>query len=147
MNTEYDLSVNNQAAEHNYVEPVIIATAVAESNRLGFLPKHFGPRLMSQGESLVFAYIRYLADNYNGGMWEFYELSNGGFYLAPKRDTLNLSVGTVSGDAAGIIATMYALNHMMCNGEQCEKLRENYFRLRDFAYQHTQSNLIHRAID
>lgn len=147
MNTELDLPVASQGIENDYVEPVITATVVAENDRLNFFPKHFSPRLMMKGESLIFVFMRHLASNYKGGMWDFYELSNGGFYLAPKCESLDLSVGTMSGDAAGIIATMFALNRMLCDGEQCEKLRDNYYRLRDFAYQHDQAVLIHRAID
>jgi hypothetical protein len=47
-------------------------------------------------------------------VWEFYDLSNGGCYLAPNRGAYELSApngfeATVSADVAGLIASLYAL--------------------------------------
>ncbi len=130
------------------------AHRVAEQDRLDFLPRYLTPRWMLRGESLVYAWLRRLSSDYQGGYWEFYELSNGGFYLAPAlgQETLRLSVEgndfneTVSADAAGIIATLFALNHLAC--ETCsERIIGLYDALRDFALEHSESGSILRAID
>lgn len=64
----------------------IKAYRVAEKDRLDFLPRYFTPRWMLRGESLVYAWMRRLSPDYQGGYWEFYKLSNGGFYMAPSPD-------------------------------------------------------------
>lgn len=128
-------------------ELTITAIKVAEKDRNDFFVKHLGLELMIDGESLIFSYARQLASNYKGGAWDFYELSNGGFYIAPKYESLDFDYGTMSGDAAGIAVTLFALNHLLWAGEQCNRLRENYYHLRDFAYQHKESQMIHRVID
>jgi hypothetical protein len=35
-------------------------------------------------EPVVFAIARTLSSDYTGGSWDFYALSNGGFYMAPR---------------------------------------------------------------
>jgi len=40
-----------------------------------------------QLEPLVYAITDNIAEEYNGGFWEFYTLSNGAFYMAPHSDT------------------------------------------------------------
>jgi hypothetical protein len=55
-----------------------------------------------------------MAQDYSGGLWEFYTLSNGGFYMAPSTDVIfhvscdNMFEGDLSGDALGITACLYA---------------------------------------
>jgi len=108
---------------------VIKARRVAEKDRLDFLPRYFTPRWMLHGESLVYAWMRRLSPGlsggyllgYQGGYWEFYTLSNSGFYLAPTGQEMRLIVEgnyfdeVVSADAAGIIATLFALNDLACD--------------------------------
>ena len=90
---------------------------------------------------------------YNGAYWHFYELSNNGFYMAPDLDEdLTLFIesngyeGEVSPDAAGIIATLYALNHL-CHTTRSEKLIDAYYLLRDYVGQHAEASKIYSAID
>ena len=71
------------------------------------------------GEPLVYAWLDRLSADYNGGQWDFFELSNGGFYMAPVMPgPLRIDVhgnyysGTVSADAAGVIATLFALGQL-----------------------------------
>ena len=85
------------------------ARLVTGEERLRTLPKHFGPRQLTV-EHAVFTWMRELATEYRGGVWQFYELSNGGFYMAPQVEPLHLRVegngfdGQMSADAAGITA-------------------------------------------
>lgn len=62
-----------------------VANLVAENNRLSFLPTFFGQHLMIRGEALVFGWLDRLSEDYNGGYWHFYTLTNGGFYLARRK--------------------------------------------------------------
>src|ERR1022692_1022899 len=101
------------------VKNTISATLVGEAERLNFLPRFFGERFMLLGENAVFDWMGKLSEDYNGGFWNFYTLSNGGFYMAPAgRDVMQISVdgngfdGTLSADAAGIVATIFALDYV-----------------------------------
>jgi len=61
------------------------ARLVTEDERLAFLPKHFGPRLMLRGEISIYGWLDRLAEEYRGGYWHYYEIPNG-FYRR-RRDT------------------------------------------------------------
>ena len=62
----------------------IIATLISgDQERLEALPRHFGP-LMMIFEDSVYQFMRHLCSEYNGAYWQFFELSNGGFYMAPE---------------------------------------------------------------
>jgi Antirestriction protein len=96
----------------------IIAREVPDNERLQMLPKHFG-RDMLTVESAIFAFMRKLCAGYNGGWWVYYELSNRGFYMAPRDEALygltgdgNSFSGDLSADAAGITACLFALSHI-----------------------------------
>lgn len=64
-----------------------------------------------------------------------------------------LHEGNVSGDAAGIIATMYALNTLIyhCHEKGMSALQgtltRHYYQLRDFACEHPEGSQIFGAID
>ena len=59
--------------------------------RMGTLPRHFGPHMMAL-EGRVFDLMREYCADYSGGCWQFYELSNGGFYMVPHMGRVSLSV-------------------------------------------------------
>jgi hypothetical protein len=94
-----------------------------------------------------------LTTQYTGGYWTFMELSNGGCYLAPQSEaTFHVSVdgngfdGTVSADAAGITACLFALSHLSFQIRN-ESIAEHYHQLRDFALEHAEASAIFAAID
>jgi Antirestriction protein len=66
----------------------------------------------------VYRWMRRLAPEYSGGYWHFYELSNGGFYMAPECEPLLLRVegngyeGVMSSAAAGITACPFGFSHL-----------------------------------
>ena len=135
----------------------VTASLVASNRRLTFLPTYFGPRLMMRGESLVYAWLRRLSEDYNGGFWNYYELSNGGVYLAPElTGRLCLEVdgngysGELSADAAGIVATLFTLGQLAADNQGtdvADVLIDRYHFLRDFARDHAEAAEIFRAID
>ena len=135
----------------------VTASLVADNQRLTFLPSYFGSRLMIRGEALVYAWLRRLSEDYNGGYWHYYTLTNGGFYMAPKMDErLRIEVdgngfsGEMSADAAGIVATLFALGQLAAeyqDTDAADALIDRYHFLREFIDGHAEAGPIFRAID
>jgi hypothetical protein len=135
----------------------VSVSLVADDNRLDFLPTFFTPRLMMRGEALVYAWMSRLSGDYKGGYWHFYALSNGGFYLAPALESpMRVAVagnwfeGELSADAAGVVATLFALGQLAADVQGTEAgdvLIDRYYFLRDFAAEHAEGPAIFRAID
>ncbi|MFO9250761.1 antirestriction protein [Legionella pneumophila serogroup 8] len=130
----------------------IQAVAVNDNQRLFFLSKYFGNKMMI-AENGIFNALGKLCSGYTGGFWNYYELSNGGFYMAPCLDEkLELFVesngykGVLSADAAGIVACLYVINQF-CWKYKSEKMINHYYLLRDFAAEHTETSEIYAAID
>jgi hypothetical protein len=129
----------------------ITCSVVPGDERLKFLPRVFGRRYI-QGETAVFTWMRRLCRNYNGGFWDFVDLSNGGFYLRLVRDEpLAISVstndyaGAMSADAASIVVSLFAINELLFDG--AHELDDAYYALRDYALQHAECREILKAID
>ena len=59
-----------------------VARLVPDGERMNFLPKAFGSRLMLRGEISVYNWLDRLSQEYSGGFWHYYEIPNG-FYMAP----------------------------------------------------------------
>jgi hypothetical protein len=109
---------------------------------------------MLRFEQQVYRELGELAEGYSGGYWEFYDLTNGGCYLAPAGEPLQLTQPSngfeaiISADAAGIIATLYALSSLAFQlHEQTDVFTKHYHRLRDYALEHAETAQILAAID
>lgn len=134
----------------------VAATRIADDRRLASHSRYFGPRFMLRGESLVRAWLRQLFDVDDGGHWNFYELSNGGFYLAPAMPgPLRLEAegnrfgNDLSSDAAGVVVTLFALGDLaaMARGSKAgDRLADHHFALREFAMTHCESGQILNVI-
>lgn len=138
----------------------IRATLVPNERRLSVLPKYMSDRFMIVGEQMVYSWMRALCPTYDGGLWDFVELSNGGFFMSPwygqKLDNGvegfkvevrgNGYTGTMSAEAAGITACLFAYGQLANQTAQAHfiDLRDN---LRDFAKQHFECSEILAAID
>jgi len=125
---------------------------VTSGERMQMLPKHFG-RDMLTVEYAIYAFMRKLAREYVGGYWTFFELSNGGFYMALECETAfqvcvdtNGFEGTMSADAAGITACLFALSHLSFQ-VQNQSIADHFHLLRDFALGHAEAGAILAAID
>lgn len=135
-------------------EALITARKVPENERNTFLPKML-PHGFIQFEARCFAVMSQQADVYIGGMWDFFELSNGSLYIAPADypDGFNLDVptngyrGHLSSDAAGIVASLLALNALCWAPSPSERVVEQFYGLRDFACGHPEALEILGAID
>jgi uncharacterized protein YyaL (SSP411 family) len=108
---------------------------------------------MMQVEAFVYHFMRELSRTYRGGYWHFYDLSNGGFYMAPSDEAPvlirvegNGYDGSMSADAAGIVVSLFALCQLSAQ-YQSSTFAEHYHRLRDFALDHAECRAIFAAID
>ena len=131
---------------------IITATKVADEDRLNFWLRHVGMTKMLSFERHVFCWMERLCPHYDVGFWEFYDLSNGGFYIAlagEKKMWLtwpgNYFNDEMSADAAGIVATLYALNDF---AEQISPaFGEKHRQLYDYIESHPEAQAIYAAID
>lgn len=132
----------------------ITATLVPETERMDTADQHFGIRYPLVVEPMVYRFAEQLAEQYIGGYWHFYRLSNAGFYMAPHlAETLRIVAdngyeGSMTVDALGITACLYAFSNLSFNegnfGENCGR---HYHWLFDFAMLHPEAKEIRAAID
>ncbi|WP_454888066.1 antirestriction protein [Sphingomonas oryzagri] len=135
------------------LSPKIEATLVPDDKRLSVLPDFFGFAQMLRAEAMVYGYMTKLSIDYTGGYWHYYKLDNGGFYMAPAIDTPmrvewfgNGYEGTMSSDAAGIVATLFAVNQLAAE-LGTDAMIELYHALLDFGTEHAEQAAILSAID
>ncbi|MES2664160.1 MAG: antirestriction protein [Pseudomonadota bacterium] len=121
-------------------------------NRTRFLFKKLGKYFLAY-EILVYQYMKLFCKDYQGGYWEFYTLSNGGFFMQYAKETsLNiLSAGNyfesiMSTEAASLGVNLFALNRLTWEAED-QKIIDYYDQLKDYAMEHVESQLIARWID
>jgi hypothetical protein len=115
----------------------------------------FGMRFPLQLEPYIFAKASELSSDYHGGYWEFYELGNGGFYMAPESEMPYRVVcpngyeGTLSGDALGITACLYAYSHLSFTAAEsvARVYAQQYHLLREYAMDHAEVDAIVAATD
>ena len=115
----------------------------------------FGVHFPMQFEPYVYAITSELASEYHGGYWQFYMLSNGGFYMAPNADQMfsvsceNGYEGNLSADALGIAACLYAYSHLSFGGDDAfvGTCAQQYHLLRDYMLEHPEARGILGAID
>ena len=130
----------------------VVASLVSDAERSLVLPRHFGSQLL-EAETTIFAWLRELSADYQGGYWHFYELSNGGFYMAPDMaERLRIEVvgngyrGRMSADAAGITACLFAYSHLSFRFRG-GPFGDHYAWLLDYAADHAEARSVFAAVD
>lgn len=134
----------------------IVCTPVIDEQRVTFWPLHFGniPQWITL-EPHIFAWMDRFCEDYHGGIWSLYTLSNGGAFIAPDADidekwalfnSMNGNGAEMSAEAAGIAVCLIAYSHHACRTE-CDAMTEHYYRLRDYALMHAECNAIMHIID
>lgn len=130
----------------------ITATIVPDERRMEILPRYFGKHMI-RAEVAVYTAMSSLCPTYHGGFWDYVELSNGAFYMAPRLgDPLPITCdgngydGQMSSDAAGIVATLFALNAMAWSTEEAH-FTDLYHELLAFVPSHPEAREIFAAID
>jgi len=135
--------------------PLLTATKVPGNRRSAMLPRYMGLYMMVFENSL-YEQLGALSEGYKGGMWEMYELSNGGFYMAPKSpdklviDAPNFFTGELSADAAGITACLYVYCHLAAsvrNENARQAFCDLYHNLREWVLTHQEAGNILAACD
>lgn len=143
-------SANSDRSDSNNITRQL----VADDQRIPLTARLFGMHFPMRLEPFVFGMAGTLAAGYHGGYWQFYALSNGGFYMAPRSDShFNVSCdngfeGELSADALGVVCCLYAYSHMSFgNGAFAETCAEHYHLLREFTMDHAEVRNILMAID
>jgi hypothetical protein len=105
-------------------------------------------------EPSIFNFAGLLSPQYDGGLWEFYALSNGGFYMAPKTDEPfevrceNGFEGRLSACAFGTTVCLYSFSHLSGEGGSfAETCAEQYHLLREHMLDHREALSILAAIN
>jgi antirestriction protein len=118
-----------------------------DEQRIELLPRHVG-KYGLRFEDSVYFFMRQLSSSYRGScIWNFFELSNGGFYMAPDLEALPVRVfrsaycGEMSADAVGITACLFALAYLSVETRD-DALVKHLYMLRDFATQHAEGKEI-----
>ena len=131
---------------------MINKTKIGLNDRLEFLPNYFGVRCI-KFEALVYGFMGQFCEAYQGGLWDFYTLDNGGMYIALDQtetvricNPMNYFDDDISAEAAGIGVTLFALNVLMEAGNQTQII-DLYYALRDFAVEHDEGGKIMGFID
>ena len=133
---------------------IITAELVPEALRMDTADKFFGIRYPLTVEPMVYQFATQLAPAYNGGYWNFYRLSNGGFFMAPKLDESfkviadNGFEGELSAEALGVTACLYAYSNLSFGeGKFGETCAEQFHLLREFVLGHAEAGAVLAAID
>ncbi len=131
----------------------VIRTIVPENIRLGFLPRLLGTIPGLRFEHQTYAIMRMLCTDYNGGFWQYAELSNGGGFMFPQRNepmalqwSDNYFKGVATPEVAGIIASLISLSALSAAGDRFGTLNN---LLLDYVacLESDDRELINRAID
>ena len=130
---------------------------LTDAERADFVHQLFGLHFPMMVEPTIFGMAQRLSPDYRGGYWQFYSLTNGGFYMAPDSDaTFNVVCengfeGQLSADALGIVACLYAYSHLSFmrieGGHVAKVCGGQYHLVRDYAMDHAEARAILRAID
>ena len=147
-----DLAMNFN--DHSHEASTVTALKVPDNERIKISSDLFGFFFPMRLEPAIYYFSENLSEDYEGGLWQFYTLSNGGFYMAPEQDdpfkvsAINGFEGELSADALGLTACLYAYSHLSFGeGKFAEICAEHYHLLLDFACEHKEAGLILRAID
>ena len=128
---------------------------IPEDRRMLHTDRLFGMHFPLLLEPFIYAATEKMAEDYHGGYWHFYSLSNGGFYMAPDGDETfhvtcaNCYEGDLSADALGIVACLTAYSHLSFSRDIAfaRSCAEHYHLLRDFMFEHPETRAILGAID
>ncbi len=127
--------------------------AVENTDRPKTLASHFGNQCLVF-ENKVYNWTTILSKDYTGGYWEFYNLSNGGFYMAPKTDKtfyiinpMNGFTGHMGYEAVGISVCCLVFSDLSFDFQINPVWADRFYQLRAFAMQHTEAISITRLID
>jgi hypothetical protein len=131
----------------------IRATLVKDELLDDFLSQQFG-KFQVASELKIYSAFKSIVSEQSTFDWNYYTLSNDGFYMAPdseKRFDVKCvrspeNVIRISADAAGIVATLIGLADLyeqVFKGD--DRYLEKFFKLRAFADLHYEARLINQV--
>ena len=130
----------------------ITKTLYPEHKRLEYLPRFLGKHFLRY-ENAIYDHMRKSSVDYNGGYWDYYTLSNGGFYMGLSQSeplkmecVSNYFEGEMSADAASIGVNLVILNAFAWQ-VNAEKYGAAFHSLRDYALEHAEAAKILGFID
>ena len=134
---------------------MITRLQVADDLRLEHVEKLFGINFPMTIEPTLYSITERMSPDYRGGYWEFYELSNGGFYMAPAvTDRFNVNSqngynGKMSADAFGVTVCLYAYSHLSFTEKEgfTNECARQFHLLREYMFDHPEVHAILAAID
>jgi len=131
------------------------STEIPNEHALNTACEILGAKVFLILEPSSFKTARYLSNSYDGGLWNFHKLTNGGFFMAPpKKKIYQLSCpngyeGKVSSEAFGIIICLYVYSCL--SFEEDENIRntcsKHYHCLLEYARGLPAYQKILKAID
>jgi len=136
-------------------QTTITRNLVSNNQRIKHTADLFGIRFPINIEPAIYSVTGNIAHEYSGAYWEFYTLSNSGFYMAPSSDSFyqvscdNGFEGKLSADALGITACLYAYSHLSFSSNEvfAEICANHYHWLRAYMLEHKEASAILSAID
>ena len=136
-------------------QTTITRQQIVDKQRIQHTADLFGILFPLSIEPSIYSITSNIAMEYNGTYWEFYALSNGGFYMAPCSEELykvsceNGFEGKLSADALGITACLYAYSHLSFSNNKAfaETCANHYHWLREYMLEHVEASAILSAID
>ena len=134
---------------------IITSKQIEDNKRINHTAKLFGNNFPMILEPAIYSFAERLSVNYRGGYWNFYELSNSGFYMAPDDDEQFLVIsdngfeGIMSADAFGTTACLYAYSHLSFTDDPnlAKNCGRQYHLLREFMFDHSEAKNILSATD
>ncbi|WP_049722415.1 antirestriction protein [Gilvimarinus polysaccharolyticus] len=137
----------------NQEQPIMAKMASSNAERARIMPDLF-PQCFIEVETTTFSVADRISKNYNGGYWEFYRLTNGGFFMAPSvTDRMQVSIpfgndfsGEMSAEAFGITVTLFTYC-FLAEKFPNSSLADHYSKLYEFMTEHAEASTIWQAID
>lgn len=126
---------------------------IKENQRISHTAKLFGSNFPMALEPATYQFSERLSPDYSGGYWHFYQLSNGGFYMAQDDEEPFLVIsdngfeGIMSADALGITACLYAYSNLSFDTKLTEICARHYHLLLEFMLEHAEVRAILSATD
>jgi hypothetical protein len=127
---------------------------VPEDRRMDVVEGLFGTAFPLQLEPVVYGITDRMTQEYIGGYWDFWTLSNGGFYMAPAEDKVfhvkcqNMYEGDLSADALGITSCLYAYSNLSFSlSDIAREYARHYHLLREYSMEHAEVREILGATD
>ena len=136
-------------------QTTVTSALVSEDRRLAITADLFGTWFPTRIEPVVYTFSEPLTEDYNGGYWEFYQLSNGGFYMAPSGNRIfhviceNQYEGNFTADALGITVCLYTYSNLSFSGPDAfaDICFDHYHWLRKYMMDHLEVDAILGATD